>query len=602
MKPNIKKYLTKQNFRNVLSIFLFILIPICICYLTEFYTHNPLETMKGPIQLLNIVFFELLAVLLLMIFKKGKIALWIETVLFAFIGLANYFVLSFRSAPIMPWDIFSFKTAVSVADNYSYVLDKQAIIVLCLFGVLLVASFFCNTRIASFKIRLSGILCTLLLLTGYANYVQSPKAISDFRLYDKLFTPNTMSYKDGTVVAFMMQLQYMFVEKPKGYSVETAKAILDSYETSETTQLPNLSDMPNIIVIMNEAFSDLNILGDFSTNQDYMPFIHSLLEGAENTQSGYLHASVLGGNTANSEFEFLTGHTMAFLPQGSIPYQQYIKGETFSLTSYLKEMGYATAAIHPYNATGWQRHEVYPWFGFDQFLSLKNFGNAIKIRKYVSDQSNYEKIIELYEKKESGKPLFLFNVTMQNHSSYSESFDNFTPEITVDGSKSVSLSNYLSLLKISDKETEKLVQYFSNQPEKTILVFFGDHQPTDSVVSNIWKLNGKNGSNLSLEDQQLRYQVPFFIWANYDIEEKTDTESSFNYLGVSVLEAAELPLSRYHQFLKKTAELYPIVTPIQIKDANGTSYELKNGQAALQDYSILQYYMLMEKRNKTETN
>ena len=98
---------------------------------------------------------------------------------------------------------------------------------------------------------------------------------------------------------------------------------------------------------MNEAFSDPSVLGDFTTNEDYMPFVHSLLDGADNTISGHLNVSVKGGNTANTEFEYLTGASMAFLPYGSIPYQQYVKKETPSMASYLSSLGYYTIAMHP---------------------------------------------------------------------------------------------------------------------------------------------------------------------------------------------------------------------------------------------------------------
>ena len=125
----------------------------------------------------------------------------------------------------------------------------------------------------------------------------------------------------------------------------------------------NNEKMPNIIVIMDEAFSDLSVLGDLETNKDYMPFVHSLQNGADNTITGYLNVSVCGGNTADTEFEFLTGNTMAFLPAGSIPYQQYIKDTTPSLASYLKGLGYETYAQHPYNASGWNRETVYPLLG-----------------------------------------------------------------------------------------------------------------------------------------------------------------------------------------------------------------------------------------------
>ena len=49
-------------------------------------------------------------------------------------------------------------------------------------------------------------------------------------------------------------------------------------------------------------------------------------------------------------FEFLTGNSMAFLPQGSIPYQQYITKELPALPAYLASLGYETVATHPYYA------------------------------------------------------------------------------------------------------------------------------------------------------------------------------------------------------------------------------------------------------------
>ncbi|MDD7050494.1 MAG: LTA synthase family protein [Lachnospiraceae bacterium] len=592
----------KQNRRRIVSFFLLFAVPIIIFYLMEFYTHNPFETMLPGIQCLNIIFFELVMALGLFIFKKGRIALWVEAVIFAIVGLVNYFVLDFRSAPVMPWDILSVKTAASVADNYNYRLDKQAAIVLALFALVLLVSSYCDISVTFIKLRVSGTLISFILLTVFVNYTQSNDCLYRFRLYDKLFTPTTMTYKDGTVVAFCMQLQYLFVEKPEGYSKERAEEILQEglsqpYSDIESFQTAlEAKNTPNIIVIMNEAFSDLNILGEFSSSEDYIPFVRSLLEGAENTQSGYLGVSVLGGNTANTEFEFLTGGTMAFLPQGSIPYQQYINGEMPSLASYLKELGYSTIALHPYGATGWHRHQVYPWLGFDSFLSLEDFTSPKQIRKYVSDESDYEKIIQLFEEKEAGKPLFLFNVTMQNHSSYTDAYTDFTPDVKVEGSDSFALSQYLSLLKVSDREIEKLVGYFQDQSERTLIVFFGDHQPTDSVVRDIWRLNDKSDQALSRKEQCLRYQVPFFIWANYDIEEITGMNTSPNYLGSLTLKAAGLPLSPLHEFLDRLRQDYPVLSSIEVQDARGTSYEIKEKEEELLKYAIVQYYLLMEER------
>lgn len=240
-----------------------------------------------------------------------------------------------------------------------------------------------------------------------------------------------MSQADGFAVTFLMDLKYLTVDKPEGYDAADAKETLKSYETEEKDA--EEGELPNVIVIMDEAFSDPAVLGDIQTNEDYMPFIHSLQQGADHTVTGYLNVSVKGGNTANTEFEFLTGNTMAFLPSGSIPYQQYINGEIPSLVSYLDGLGYDTYAMHPYYATGWNRDKIYPDLGFSHAYFIDAFTAPSYVRKYVDDASCMKKIIDIYESKQKGQPMFLFNVTMQNHSPYTEAYPNLTQDISLDG-------------------------------------------------------------------------------------------------------------------------------------------------------------------------
>lgn len=551
--------------------------------------------MKIRIQLLNIVLFELIMALLLFLFGKLKTALRCQTILFMIIGLANYYVLEFRSAPIMPWDILSIGTAASVANNFKYTLSKETVFVLIGFVILILLESKVTLELKKdWRIRTGGVLASFALLWGFTAMLHQDSTVARFKLYDKLFTPTVMSKRDGTAVAFLMELKYIVVEKPDGYNKEDAAALLASYDTNDTE---SATHTPNIIVIMNEAFSDLSVLGDFETNEDYMPFLHSLMqEGTPNTISGHLNVSVLGGNTANTEFEFLTGNTMAFLPQGSVAYQQYVKSNDYSIATYLKSKGYDTIAMHPYNASGWDRDKVYPLLGFDTFYSLKDWVNPVKIRKYVSDQSCYDKIIELYEQKDANTPFFLFNVTMQNHSSYSEEYDNFHPDITVEGTSSKILPNYLSLIKLSDQALENLIEYFSQADEDTVIVFFGDHQPSNSVAAPVWKLNGRSGDSLTEEEEARRYKVPFIIWANYDIEAASNVETSANYLGGHVLRAAGLPLYDYRNYLSQLEGQYPVLTAIRAENAQGISTPVKDVKSTLQDYMTLQYYNIFSQK------
>ena len=551
--------------------------------------------MKIRIQLLNIVLFELIMALLLFLFGKLKTALRCQTILFMIIGLANYYVLEFRSAPIMPWDILSIGTAASVANNFKYTLSKETVFVLIGFVILILLESKATLELKKdWRIRTGGVLASFALLWGFTAMLHQDSTVARFKLYDKLFTPTVMSKRDGTAVAFLMELKYIVVEKPDGYNKEDAAALLASYDTNDTE---SATHTPNIIVIMNEAFSDLSVLGDFETNEDYMPFLHSLMqEGTPNTISGHLNVSVLGGNTANTEFEFLTGNTMAFLPQGSVAYQQYVKSNDYSIATYLKSKGYDTIAMHPYNASGWDRDKVYPLLGFDTFYSLKDWVNPVKIRKYVSDQSCYDKIIELYEQKDANTPFFLFNVTMQNHSSYSEEYDNFHPDITVEGTSSKILPNYLSLIKLSDQALCNLIEYFSKADEDTVIVFFGDHQPSNSVAAPVWKLNGRSGDSLTEEEEARRFKVPFIIWANYDIEAASNVETSANYLGGHVLRAAGLPLYDYRNYLSQLEGQYPVLTAIRAENAQGISTPVKDVKSTLQDYMTLQYYNIFSQK------
>jgi len=354
------------------------------------------------------------------------------------------------------------------------------------------------------------------------------------------------------------------------------------------------SGHPNIIVIMNEAFSDMASVADFTTNEDYMPFIHSLQQGAENTVTGNLQVSVCGGNTANSEFEFLTGNSMAFLPQGSIPYQQYLIHEIPAIPAHLKELGYYTVAAHPYNATGWDRDTVYPLLGFECSLFINQYDRSNKLRSYISDAECVDKIIEVYEEKETGTPLFMFNVTMQNHGGYTDKYTNFTPDITVEGLNNLAVEQYLSLLKVSDTEFERLVTYFSGVEEDTVIVFFGDHQPNDAVAGPLVKLNGKNVKTFTNEELLTRYEVPYVIWANYDIEEGTEVDSSLNYLGVKTLEVAGLETYAYQNYLQDLEENYPVISSMQVQNASGEISHADVEEEGLRLYQSIQYYYMFD--------
>ncbi len=619
IKENKKKKKEKRqikiNWGKVINALVMLLVPVIVFYLQEFMIRNPFEKMKVSVQILNIFFWEFLLIALFCVSGRLKIAIWLECLVAFLLGLSNYYVISFRGAPIQPWDFASIGVAASVASGYDYSIKKNVWI--CIIGLILICAiaYFCNMRMprilkrsfrlwtpATWKItgrrsatiRGAAIVLSVAALIIYGFNVGSDATVKRFKIYDKLFTPLTMTYKDGTPVAFLIEAKYMRVEKPEGYSKKNAEDLLSQY--ADATDSEGESVKPNIIVIMNEAFSDLKILDDYSTNIDEMPFVRSLLRGTDNSVSGYLDVSVVGGNTANTEFEFLTGDSMAWLPQGSVPYQQYVNRPTESMASTLKQNGYSTVAIHPYKPKGWCRDTVYDYFGFDRFYSVGDFENPQTLRKYVSDKADYEKIIELYENRNESEPLFIFNVTMQNHSPYTEEFEDFDPEVQVEGIKSQATNQYLSLMHRSDEALEELISYFDNQTEPVILVFFGDHQPTDSVVSPIYKLNGRNVYSLSDEEETYRYKVPFVVWSNTELAmSDTDVSMSPNLLGAKVLQMAGVSMTPYERFMCELGDRYDSISLMQVRDSDGSVSVPSESREELSDYRILQYYHLFNK-------
>lgn len=582
----------------------FAIVPIISFYLMEAFEHNALAEVRQEAQWFNILIFELIAWTLYLLIGRMTTALRIELALALAFGLTNHYVMAFRSTPFVPWDLLSVRTAASVAQNYDFTPTPRMIVVTVLFVLLMVAV--CVLRKVpriKLPIRLgSAVLCGLALCL-FVNTLQQETFQNKHYLYPFLFTPAYMTKVNGMAVTFAMDLAYVAVDKPEGYSAEEAQKTLEQYGNTDNVfaddeentndsknrgEDANNKDLPNIIVIMDEAFSDLAVVGDLETNEDYMPFMHKMQQGADHTITGYAQVSVCGGNTANSEFEFLTGNTMSFLPSGSIPYQQYITKDTPSLASYLASLGYETYAQHPYYASGWNREKVYPLLGFEHLNFIDDYANKTYVRKYVSDDADMQHIIDTYENKEDGKPAFIFNVTMQNHGGYTDAFSNLSEDVHATNYNSEVLDRYLSLIRLTDQSLEKLVDYFSNVDEKTVIVFFGDHQPSDTVAAQVQDSMLLPGESVPDEQLRKRYQVPYLVWANYDIDGATQQNTSLNYLSAEVLKAAGVPTDAYQNFLLDLQKSYPVMSAAGRTDASDADENMLN------TYKKLQYYNLFE--------
>lgn len=597
------------KFTRLPEILFMIIIPILTFTGIEAFTHRVTD-LRLPVFLLNLVFYFLLYGIFSTLFNSVKLGYILATLFPMIFGTIHYFVIQFRSSPLMPWDFLSAKTALSITGNYTFTINYRLLLIIIGFVYIMILAEKIQIKIKNLRLRVAALLLTVCCMGGYVTFIKSDQSIEKFNLYHTLFAAKRLYSRNGFAVSFLSNFRYMNVQKPVGYTPKNAKEIMTKSDervasaTDTKTQINNLLKVkPNIIVIMNEAFSDLSARGKFETNEDYMPFIHSL---SENTIKSDLFVSVKGGNTANTEYEFLTSDTMAFLPSGSVAYQQFVRKPMPALPSYLKSLGYETTAIHPYNSKGWNRENVYSYFGFDAYYSKTDFKNPKKIRDYISDESAYQKIIELYKNKSPEERIFTFEVTMQNHGGYDKEFPGFEPTITLSqyaGKKKSdnvrAAEQYLTLIKESDKAFQDLTDYFKKEEEPTIILMFGDHQPADNVAKPILKLNHINQDS-SVEEYQNGYIVPMIMWANYKLESPDIPMISPNYLSGLLLSKAGLPLTGYQSFLENLRKTIPVITGnVYIdKDGNYHQYSDDSFSEMLNQYSILQYNHLSDAKNR----
>lgn len=504
--------------------------------------------------------FYIIAKIIFFLFKNIRIASVAIMTMSYIWALANYYVYSFKGQPILPWDLYAMDTASTVALSYDYSVDKYIVYATVVLAAMWQLSLVFVRKEIRKKNRIYAI-CEVwvVLVLGLFYYNEIFPT-----LYGNLWNMQETYIDQGVIGGFLGHIQYMIVYEPDTYS---RQSVLESIESAKTISSEGVP-AENIIVIMNESFADFRIINNEIISDEYMPFIDSL---EENTIKGSVYVPVFGGGTSETEFEILLGSSTLYTSQ--VPYRTALNHPTESLVSYLSDKGFYTQAFHPYLAENWGRNKAYENLGFDEFLSQEDLEeeNTQYIRWCVSDYTDYAKIIEEYEEHNDQK-YFMFNVTMQNHGGYEGIYDNFSN--TVDLSyygDFPQAETYLSMIKESDKAFEELVQYFSNIEEPTLICFLGDHFP--SIENEFYSLlYGEDISQIPAEKYQLMYVTPLVIWANYDIKEKNIERLSSNYLGLEILQAANLEIAGYDSVLKDVYEEYPVVSKNVIIDSDGNRY------------------------------
>ena len=544
----------------------------------------------------GVLIVSVLILFLYSLLKKITTAILLGAGIFMVIATVNVYVYNFRSRLFEPLDLLSAGTAMNVAGNYNLFPVPDKILISWRIFIAILIVFACLQRGSKSNIHAKKRI--VLLAVCFVCSIGLVLYTSNLKTYH-WYTEGALF--NGYILDFVSKFKEMSVPKPDNYSVDLITDLAAKYSTDGNGQESKPADPPHIFVIMNEAFSDLHVIGEFSTNTEITPFISSL---KNNTVSGYVLASVYGGNTANSEYEFLTGNSLAWLSPNAVPYQQYVRKPTYSMVSYLKSfLNYKAIAMHPFQANGWGRPPAYEFLGFDECYFIEDFPKMNYVRNFVSDQEMFEFLIETYETQKE-EPLFIFGVTMQNHGEYTYSGENFTKYISLDdyGDQFPDVEQYLSLIHETDKAVEYLITYFQDNDDDVVIVFFGDHQP--KINASFYEtISGTTAT--TLDEQQKLYKVPFFIWANYDIDEEYVNCTSLNYLSSYMYDAAGIPLPLYNRFLTEMEGRIPSINVngyYSRDEGRYLNFDEANEEERLwlEVYEALQYNNIFDKAHQNE--
>lgn len=506
------------------------------------------------------------------------------------LGWAQYFIGLFKGSAIRPSDILAVGTAFSVSDGYRFEVGAFQVLAVGLLCIAIsVLSFMrplspCDKggkRSVGGMLRVTSALALVLL--SFVAY-RGVDFTDSFGFETSLFDSLSAYRRQGFIASFISLAQNARIVRPEGYNTRDAEALLQSYvveydetcgasENRQSAQEQFALERPTIVVIMNEAFSDLSIYDGMGAGYEGPEFVNAMDDAL---YKGYAYSSVVAGGTCNSEFEFLTGAAMAFIGTENQPYVMHNLSGVSSLPDQLHDVGYTSTAIHPMPGSNWNRDNVYAAMGFDHFLDVDSFDDSAPVRHAgLTDGVTYEKVLEQLQVNDG--PQLIFDVTMQNHGAY-DTFDlpieeRIDSNITwVDGPFPEQTTEYISLIAASDEELGFFLSELKSVDRPVVVVFFGDHQPAHGPILNEVLFSDENPNDPNHFERE--YQVPYFIWANYDVAGISQTserlDTGINALAAVTLNAIGAPLSDWQKA--------QIVARLDVPVINGFGYQTSDGQ------------------------
>lgn len=529
----------------------------------EASNENPFTSLKAAGALWSFLAALCVYLILYALTNRAWLSGMLGALLFTIWALVNYFTLQFRGTPVSPGDMFSAGTAMDMVQSGKYHLSFSGTVLLILVIFLmqssLIISVFGVKGSGTTRIKIiRGMVFAVAGVWLWAGYMtQLPGSVGLYRV-EWSWTENY--YPKGYLCTTLMRVPLLFYQKPAGYSDQAVCDIVNELIADNTGSAQAEAKRPNVVLIVNESWFDWRQAEEFTASAPVMSFVDQL----DNCVRGFAVNPVVG--TSASEYEVLTSNSMCLFPTNN-PFTQMDMTKGNSLPRYLKELGYKSIAMHPCPSENYNRYIVYPDLGFDRSYFYEDSeiweDDPVFIHGGYSDADCFHFLQRLFEENKEEKPLFLYNLTFQNHGGYQMADVNggdweTDPDrwITVTDGFEYARSEaeeYLTSISYTDEAFSQLVEYFSQQEEPTIICMVGDHSPYFSTEDPDRLL--ERGQDVIAHE----LGTPFVIWANYPIEEENIGYIGMPQLAAILLKTAGIELSPYYQAILDMTEEIPLL-------------------------------------------
>lgn len=529
----IKKFINKQNILNVV---LFALYTLILVFVMELFSRGSIEATYSFFRhSFKIFLYNSLIVAATLspcfLFKRRLFAFSIVSLIWIILGIANNMILTFRGTPLTFSDFGMIKSAIELSDQY---LSKNTmILIILLFISLILILCFVFLKCKKVKVRYFRNLCFLFI------FFITFKLLLNYGLKENIISKNfwdiTGGYKQyGFSYSFFNSTINTGIHKPTGYSQNTITDIKDelsllaaeSYNTVSLNTSAEITDdssiketeidnsnstiKPNIILIQLESFINPNWITDITLNKNPVSNFESL---SQEFSSGLLAVPALGGGTANTEFEVITGMSTDFFAAGEFPYNTIASKKAIPSLAYtLKDLGYSANSLHNHEGKFYSRDLAYKNLGFDSFTPIEcmNVPERTPVG-WAKDSVLIDEICNIITSTDN--PDLVFGISVQGHGNYpNDELEDKEIYITNDYSKSNknSLEYYINQVYEMDQFVGDLIEAVNNLNEPTVIAFYGDHFPAVGIEQSEVSINTLKST-------------PYLIWDNMNLP-KTDKD------------------------------------------------------------------------------